>query len=161
MPCKIYGHLEADGQPAFCLPFVVPRPDEMQFGAIKQELLARFEAAYPSEAALKYEECCFWNQDFCPIPDRSAIALFAYDHNDFFLRPLPEGAATSALGESQEKRGELSYYYAHGRKNQSLVSRPTTGVSAAPAYPKREPLKVAPSAGDRTGVYNAKQSPFG
>merc|ERR1712232_1227770 len=53
----------------------------------------------------------------------------------------------------------MGYYYAHGRKNQSLVSRPATTVSAAPA--KREPLKVEPNAIDRTGMYNAKQSPFG
>jgi hypothetical protein len=132
----------------------------MQFGTIKQELLSRYELAYPNGAAsFKYEECCFWNQDFCPIPDRSAIALFAYEHNDFFLRPLPAGAATSALGASQEKRGELSYYYAHNRgSNQSLVAR--TAPAPTPAAPKREPLKLAPT-GDRTGVYNSKQSPFG
>jgi hypothetical protein len=161
-PCKIYGHIDTAGRHEFCQPFVIPRPDEMQFGTIKQEFLARFEAAHPNEASLKYEECCFWNQDCCPIPDRSAIALFAYEHNDFFLRLLPasQREATTSLGASQEKRGELSYYYAHNQRNQSLISRPSAVASVAPAQPKREPLKVAPT-GDRTGIYNSKQSPFG
>merc|ERR1740117_444422 len=80
---------------------------------------------------------------------------------DFFLRPLPEGASDAgALSANREKKGELSYYYAHDRQKQSLISKPqSTAVSASSFAPtaRRDPVKAAPG-----GVrFNAKQSPFG
>lgn len=159
MPCKIYGHVDVDGQPQFCLPVEVPRPEDAQFGSVKQTLLTQFKAAYPDEATLDYNECCFWNQDRCPIPDRAPISVFAWEHNDFFLRRLPEGVDASALASSHQKAGELSYYYAHNRSKQSLVSRPpaSTSLAAAP----REPLKVKQMPAAGSSRFNAKQSPFG
>merc|ERR1719240_2523720 len=56
--------------------------------------------------------------------------------------------------------GELSYYYAHDRQKQSLVSRPqATSVSASSfAQPiKRDPIAAAPG----STRFNNKQSPFG
>jgi len=142
------------------MPMDVPRPEDMHFSTVKQAFLGQYSALYPDEAPVDYTECCFWNQDLCPIPDRSTVALFAWEHNDFFLRLLPEGAdAAGALAASREKRGELSYYYAHNRSNQSLISRPVSKVAAPAPQPKREPLKVAATSGGTR--FNAKQSPFG
>jgi len=138
----------------------VGRPEEMQFGTLKQALLREFTERYPSEGQLDYDGCCFWNQDYCPIPDRSAIAVYAWEHNDFFLRELPgsgDGDASGALKASREKRGELSYYYAHDRDRRSLISKPqatTTGYPAAERQPIQAPAVQA-------GGHNSKQSPFG
>eukprot|EP00928_Gymnodinium_smaydae_P061821 TRINITY_DN45808_c0_g1_i1.p1 TRINITY_DN45808_c0_g1~~TRINITY_DN45808_c0_g1_i1.p1 ORF type:complete len:277 (-),score=74.57 TRINITY_DN45808_c0_g1_i1:76-906(-) len=163
MPCKVYGHVDVGGRPPLCVPFDVQRPEEEKFGALKQALLARLALLHPEAEPLDYGDCCFWNQDSCPIPDRSPVAVFAWEHNDFFLRPLPEGdGAAGALAASREKRGELSYYYAHDRRQQSLVSRPAAAaVAPAPAaVQQREPLRVSPSDAG-AGKFNAKQSPFG
>lgn len=121
---------------------------------MKHELIEQFKVQFPNEAHLDYEECCFWNQDNCAIADRAPVALFMWEHNDFFLRPLPQGPQAGALKASREKRGELSYYYAHNRQ-EGLISK---APAAAPAT--REPLKVVAKTegGPR---FNAKQSPFG
>eukprot|EP00971_Amphidinium_carterae_P127963 2534421-Amphidinium_carterae.1 len=36
-------------------------------------------------------------QDSCPIPDKAAIAAWVWEHNDFFLRRLPEESGTRSL----------------------------------------------------------------
>jgi len=159
MACKVYAHLDLEGRPAFALPVQVGRPEDTQFGTLKQALLREFAERYPSESQLEYDGCCFWNQDYCPIPDRSAVAVYAWEHNDFFLRELPgaDDDASGALKASREKRGELSYYYAHDRDQRSLVSKPQATTTGYPAV-EREAIK-APAAA--AGVYNSKQSPFG
>lgn len=155
---KVYAHLDWAGQPGLTLPVEVGRPEETQFGALKQALLTKLYEQFPNSEHIDYTQCCFWNQEFCPIADRAAIAVYAWEHNDFFLRPLPEGTTQSgALKASQEKRGGLSYYYAHDRGGNSLVSRPP--AAAPPVQPvNREPIQM------HTGVekrFNTKQSPFG
>jgi hypothetical protein len=130
---------------------------------MKQALIERYTTQFPEQAALDYNELCFWNQDNCPIADRSTIAVYAWEHMDFFLRPLPEGVAGSAgaLSASREKWGEHSYYYAHDRQKQSLVSRPQATVVPASSFgptPRREPVSVAAPTATR---FNNKQSPFG
>mmetsp|Transcript_73969 Transcript_73969/g.128339 ORF Transcript_73969/g.128339 Transcript_73969/m.128339 type:complete len:278 (+) Transcript_73969:102-935(+) len=162
-PCKIYTHLDAAGLPSFCLPIDVARPEDMQFGTVKQAFLGRYGEQFPDEATLDYNEYCFWNQEHCPIPDHSPIAVYSWEHNDFFLRPLPAGAAGRGgeLAANREKRGELSYYYAHDRQKQSLVSRPQSmAVSAANETEKRQPLKASAAAAG-SSKFNNRQSPFG
>lgn len=161
MPCKIYAHLDVDGRQPFSLPVHVQRPEDFRFGSVKQTLIDQYTQKFPDEEPVDYSTHCFWNQDYCPIADKSAIAVYAWEHNDFFLRALPEGeSADSALTASREKRGELSYYYAHDRKNASLVSRvPAASSSSAVAAPAREPLKSAVTV--TSGKFNTKQSPFG
>jgi len=162
MPSKVYVHYDIQDQPPLSMPVEIGRPEEMQFGTIKQALISHYGAQFPDQAALDYNSLCFWNQDNCPIADRASVAVYSWEHMDFYLRPLPEGAAgdAGALSASREKMGELSYYYAHDRQRQPLVSRPqTTAVSAssyAPA-PRQAPPKVTP--GGKT--FNNKQSPFG
>lgn len=162
MGCRVYAHLEVEGRTAFAVPVQVQRPEETQFGTIKQELLRAHLSRFPDEQSVEYGDCCFWNQDLCPIPDRSSVAVHCWEHNDFFLRPLPQGASSAgALQASQKTCGELSYYYAHDRGQQSLISKPQQSLAAAPA-PKREPLK-APGAEitSKPARHNFKQSPFG
>lgn len=162
MPCKIYAHIEVEERPCFALPIQVGRPEETQFGTIKDALLKEYSERFPDEGGIDYESHCFWNQDFCPIPDGSSVALFSSEHNDFFLRPLPHGeGASGALRDSREKRGELSYYYAHDRQRQSLISKPQVQAAAAvaSAVPERVPVKAPPLS--TAAHYNTKQSPFG
>lgn len=166
MPCKVYAHLDIQGQPGVTLPVEIARPEETQFGVVKQALLRHCATQCGGQEPVDYGACCFWNQDSCPIADRAAIAVYAWEHNDFFLRHLPEGAsATGALAASQKERGEFSYYYAHDRGQQSLVGgvRAPAAASAAPAAAaaavERRPLGVAAAAG--RGGFNYKQSPFG
>lgn len=163
MPCKVYAHLDVEGHPAITLPVQVPRPEETQFGTIKQAFLRHYASGCPEHQPIEYGDCCFWNEDFCPIADRTPLAMYAWEHNDFFLRPLPEGTAgaTGALAASRKERGDLSYYYAHDRGRQSLISKPqaTTMGSIAPTTPPREPMKAKPAQG--SARFNFKQSPFG
>jgi len=159
MAFKVYLHCDPEGGPPFSLPVTVARLEDTQFGTVKQAFMRQYEARFPGQAALEYDKYCFWNQDHCPIPDRAPIAVYSWEHNDFFLGPLPSGGggAAGALATSQKKRGELSYYYAHGQR-QPLVSRPQAAPAAAPALP-REQIK-GPAAG-AAPAFNAKQSPFG
>eukprot|EP00929_Paragymnodinium_shiwhaense_P022509 TRINITY_DN14367_c0_g1_i2.p1 TRINITY_DN14367_c0_g1~~TRINITY_DN14367_c0_g1_i2.p1 ORF type:complete len:274 (-),score=76.17 TRINITY_DN14367_c0_g1_i2:252-1073(-) len=160
MPCKIYAHLDLEGRTPFSLPLQVQRPEDALFGNVKQALIQQYAQKFPDEEPVDYNKHCFWNEDRCAIADRSAVAVYVCEHNDFFLRALPEGAASeSALKASQQKRGELSYYYAHNRKTASLVSKVPAAAAAAPPAAPREPLKnpVVTTA----GKFNTKQSPFG
>mmetsp|Transcript_92743 Transcript_92743/g.262276 ORF Transcript_92743/g.262276 Transcript_92743/m.262276 type:complete len:265 (-) Transcript_92743:83-877(-) len=151
MPCKIYVHTEFDGRPDLTLPTEIPRPEEATFGTLKQSLLTEYAARYPQEAALEYGKCCFWNQDGVPIPDRSPVAAFLWEHNDFVLRPLSEDQeALSALQASRKERGELSYYYAHDRRSQAAPVAPQPAPSPAPTAAVAQPKS-----------FNPKQSPFG
>ncbi|CAJ1442840.1 unnamed protein product, partial [Effrenium voratum] len=159
MTCKVYAHVDVAGHPSFALPIQVGRPEETQFGTLKQALLdfARKSGDVDAEGEMAYEKLCFWNQDLCPIPDRSPVAAFAWEHNDFFLRPLPRNAdgSAGALKASREKRGELSYYYAHNRDRGAFIAKPqaTSQVERKP-----EPIKVPVETSTR---FNPKQSPFG
>mmetsp|Transcript_71642 Transcript_71642/g.133937 ORF Transcript_71642/g.133937 Transcript_71642/m.133937 type:complete len:274 (-) Transcript_71642:71-892(-) len=160
MACKVYAHVEVDGHSAVTLPVSVAKPSDVQFASIKQALLSHHAAHCPNEEPIEYNACCFWNQDSCPIPDKAAVAAWVWEHNDFFLRALPQEAdaeGKGALATSQKTRGELSYYYAHDRaRTNTLVSKPPSGVTAtAPAPPRPKPQFAA------TGTYNSKQSPFG
>lgn len=162
--CKVYVHLDLAEWPAVTLPVEVPRPEATQFGTIKQAFLKHCTAACPDQAPLQYDACCFWNHEFCPIADRAPVAMHSWEHNDFFLRLLPEGetAASSALAASRQERGELSYYYAHDRSQQkSLVSKPRAAQAASTpaATESRAPLAAKPGGGK--GAFNFKQSPFG
>lgn len=156
MPCRVYVHFDEAGYKACTSPVEVSRPADMQFGTVKQAFIGKIVADNPDMAAPNYGEYCFWNQDSCPIADQTPIATFAWEHNDFFLRPLPaEGSAGGALDSSQRKKGELSYYYAHDRGGQRpLTSNPP--ASAMPAAP-RNPVPQAKG----PKVFNSKQSPFG
>jgi len=159
--CKLYVHLDIEGKPPLTLPVKVPRPEETQFGSLKQSFISQYLALSPNAGALDYNDCCFWNQDFCPIADKCAVALHAWEHNDFFLRKLPfdsDEGNSGALASSQKQRGELSYYYAHDRQgaSQPLVSKPQT-VAMTPPQPT--PVAAPPSSGITT--FNNKQSPFG
>jgi len=153
-----------EGRPNVTIPVDVPKPEDMQFGTIKQAFLKHCLAQYPDQAVINYDECCFWNQEYCPIADRTPVAVHSWEHNDFFLRPLPDGAAGagSKLAASQKERGELSYYYAHDRGQQSLVSKPQAVVAQVPAYvpAPRAPISTANPA-SQGGHFNYKQSPFG
>lgn len=145
------------------MPVDVLRPEEMRFGAVKQAFLGHHAAQFLDQGTpVEYDNCCFWNQDSFPIPDRAPIAAYCWEHNDFYLRDLPasEQEAAGALAASREKRGELSYYYAHDRqaKQPALVSRPQAGETFRPAA--REPVRSAAPAAGATR-FNAKQSPFG
>jgi len=162
MPYKLYVHYDVQDQPPLSIPLELARPEDMQFGTIKQALITRYAEQFPGAAALDYNQHCFWNQDNCPIADRATVAVYAWEHMDFFLRPLPEGAAggDGALGASREKKGELSYYYAHDRQKLSLISKPQSAAVSASSFapaPRREPVQAAPG-GAR---FNNKQSPFG
>lgn len=131
-PCKVYAHIDEEGKPAFTLPVHVQRPEEMQFGTVKQATLGEYATKFP-DAAVDYQDYCFWANDTCPIADRCPVALYAWEHNDFFLRPLPEQMSTdSALAASNKKKGELSYYYAHDRATAGLISKPQTFAPAQP-----------------------------
>ncbi|CAE8638030.1 unnamed protein product, partial [Polarella glacialis] len=158
----VYAHLDLEGRPAFTLPIEVSAPQETQFGTIKQVFLKHFAVRFPSEELPDYGGYCFWNQDNCPIADRTAIAVHAWEHNDFFLRPLPAGAAgadSGALKDSRAKKGEMSYYYAHDRDRRPLVSKPQALAAAAAPPPARKPIQAPSSAAG--GKFNPKQSPFG
>lgn len=163
--CKVYVHYDVQGAAPLTLPVQVARPEELQFGTVKQALIGRYSELFPDEVAPQYDKCCFWNQDNCPIADRSSVAVYAYDHMDFFLRPLPEDAADAqdgALAASREKMGELSYYYAHDRQKNSLVSKPQSMPVAASSFApiqRRQPV-ITPQAPGQT-KFNNKQSPFG
>jgi len=164
MGCRVYAHLELDGRPPFSLPVDVRQPAEAQFGTVKQAVLKKFAASFPDEPPVEYNECCFWNQDSCPIADGSPVAQFAWEHNDFFLRHLPGGGGDgSALADSQKKRGELSYYYAHDRgRRQQLISKPQAAETAVAPPRPREPLASGqPVGGGAASSFNTKQSPFG
>lgn len=157
MPCKVYAHLDVQGRTAFALPFEVAKPEETQFGTIKQAFLKHASERYPDEEALAHSNCCFWNQDYCPIPDHASVAVFAWEHNDFFLRALPSDflSDSGALKASREKRGELSYYYAHNRDRRPLISKPQVTAAQPTHQPIKAPVvKVGSS-------FNSKQSPFG
>lgn len=161
---KIYAHLDVEGRQPVTAPVTVPRPEEMQFGTIKQAFLNYCASQRPEEGALSYDSCCFWNHEHYPIADRTPIALHAWEHNDFFLRPLPEkiGAEDGALAASRKERGELSYYYAHDSRRGGLVSKPQAtsaipAVAPKPAAVPRAPLSNAP----KSKGFNSKQSPFG
>jgi len=158
MTCKVYTHADVGGYPTFALPIQVGRPEETQFGTLKEALLKEIGRRATDASELEYDKLCFWNQDLCPIPDSCSVAAFAWEHNDFFLRPTPTSDSTgSALNDSRAKRGELSYYYAHNRDRRSLIAKPQ-----ATSQPARlpEPVKVAPAhAGPKQ--FNTKQSPFG
>eukprot|EP00933_Yihiella_yeosuensis_P001661 TRINITY_DN10278_c0_g1_i1.p1 TRINITY_DN10278_c0_g1~~TRINITY_DN10278_c0_g1_i1.p1 ORF type:complete len:278 (-),score=59.25 TRINITY_DN10278_c0_g1_i1:46-879(-) len=164
MACKVYAHLEVEGRPAYALPIDIARPGDTQFGSVKQALLQNFAERFPDENQPQYGDHCFWNQDNCPIADHASVAVYAWEHNDFFLRPLPEDAVeakSGALKASRERRGELSYYYAHNRDRRPLIGKPQAVASGYPSAvaKAREPIKavsVAAGAG-----YNSKQSPFG
>mmetsp|Transcript_57746 Transcript_57746/g.146514 ORF Transcript_57746/g.146514 Transcript_57746/m.146514 type:complete len:276 (-) Transcript_57746:72-899(-) len=162
MPCKVYAHLDIQGYAPVTLPLEVPRPEDTQFGSIKQAFLQHCADQNSGTDPIEYNDCCFWNQDCCPIADRVPIAVHAWEHNDFFLRLLPAGAGGSALDASHKERGELSYYYAHNRGGASLVSKPQAAAAApaAAAPVAREPIKTAPL-GPAAGRFNFKQSPFG
>lgn len=163
MPSKVYVHYDVQDHAPLTLPVEIARPEEMQFGTIKQALIGRYSELFPDEAALDYNELCFWNQDNCPIADRATVAVYSWDHMDFWLRPLPDGAAgaAGALSASREKMGELSYYYAHDRQKQSLVSRPQTTAVSTSSY--SAPTRQAPIPTSAPGEkrFNSKQSPFG
>ena len=152
MTCKVYAHLDIGGQPNFVLPIHVGRPEETQFGTLKQTFLQEFERRFSPQ--LGYDNLCFWNQDLCPIPDRSAVAAFAWEHNDFFLRPLPQSAECGALKASREKRGELSYYYAHNQDRGTFISKPQATMTVT----KPEPIRTSV---ENKIKFNPKQSPFG
>ncbi|CAL1153634.1 unnamed protein product [Cladocopium goreaui] len=155
MTCKVYAHLEVAKLPSFVLPIHVGRPEETQFGTLKQTFLQEFQQRFSdsNDANLDYDKLCFWNQDVCPIPDRSSVASFAWEHNDFFLRLLPESADLGALKASREKRGELSYYYAHNHDRGAFISKPQVTVQTTP-----EPIHVPV---ENQTKFNPKQSPFG
>mmetsp|Transcript_36652 Transcript_36652/g.77897 ORF Transcript_36652/g.77897 Transcript_36652/m.77897 type:complete len:278 (-) Transcript_36652:27-860(-) len=165
MACKIYAHLEVDGFEPIVAPIEIPKPEEMQFGTLKDAFIKYCARQNKGVEPMGYDQCCFWNQDDCPIADRASVALFAWEYNDFFLKQLPERNDHSALSSSQKERGELSYYYAHNRGHGSLVSKPQTlksvqtQPSAAPTAPTALPSASAVSSG--VGHFNTKQSPFG
>jgi len=162
MACKVYAHLDVEGRQQVTAPVMVPRPAEMQFGTIKQAFLEYCAAQHPEEGAMDYDTCCFWNQDHCPIADRTPVAMHVWEHNDFFLRPLPEraNAESSALAASRKERGELSYYYAHDKRYGSgLVSKPQATAAIAPAPVAATPAPIQAPAGQKG--FNFKQSPFG
>lgn len=159
MPCKVYAHLDLEGFTPFTLPIHVAKPEETQFGTLKQALLQQAAPAFPVDVQPQYGDYCFWNQEWCPIPDHTSVAVYAWEHNDFFLRPLPQSAGGNALRASREQRGELSYYYAHNRGKGSLITKPQIlPTVTAPAAPERKPLQaVVPG----KPQFNPKQSPFG
>jgi len=160
MSCRVYAHVDLEGHLPFVLPIDVARPADTQFGTLKQELINRYTASYPDQPTVVYESHCFWNDYCCPIADRSVISLYVWEHNDFFLRQLPAGleSASGALTASQEKRGELSYYYAHNQPKTSLVSKPkVTPATSSTQEAVRKPVEAPPA--DRQ--FNYKQSPFG
>ncbi|CAE7240753.1 PRIM1, partial [Symbiodinium natans] len=157
MTCKVYAHVDVGGYPSFALPIQVGRPEETQFGTLKQALLKEIAQRVTNASELDYDTLCFWNQDLCPIPDSCSVAAFAWEHNDFFLRPTPASdSAGSALNESRAKRGELSYYYAHNRDRRSLIAKPQ-----ATSQPARLPMPVKVVAPSGPTKFNTKQSPFG
>jgi len=161
MVCKIYAHVDIEGRPEVTLPIEVPRPEDTQFGTLKQALLRHYAAQAAQAEPIEYGECCFWNQDRFPIADRTALAVHLWEHNDFFLRPLPAGAqGASALKESQKARGDLSYYYAHDRGHQSLISKPQALSGAGAAAPAPRPIDASRLPAG-AGAFNYKQSPFG
>ena len=85
------------------------------------------------------------------------MATFTWEHNDFFLRRLPlssDASKLSAFNASQQQRGELSYYYAHNRGVQPLVSQAPAPVE------ERAPLSQRPAPAGAV-KFNSKQSPFG
>lgn len=151
--------MDVEGRPPITLPLEVQKPEDTQFGTVKQAFLRHCTAQSADLEPLEYGSCCFWNQDMCPIPDRAPVAVHAWEHNDFFLRPLPEGAAgaTGALAASRKERGDLSYYYAHDRGQRSLISKPQA-MALAPQPPPRVPIKAAAPPSTQ---FNYKQSPFG
>lgn len=152
-PCKLYAHIDEEGKPPFTLPVAVARPEEMQFGTVKQAILTEYANQFP-ENAVDYQDYCFWNSQTCPIADKCPVALHAWEYNDFFLRPIPEEMSKdSAMADSHQKKGELSYYYAHDRGSRGLISKPQT---FAPAEPPKKIQAPVNSKG-----YNTKQSPFG
>ena len=155
MTCKVYAHLDLAKLPSFVLPIHVGRPEETQFGTLKQTFLEEFQRRFSdNDSNLAYDKLCFWNQDVCPIPDRSSVASFAWEHNDFFLRLLPETADSGALKASREKRGELSYYYAHNHGQGTFISKPQVTVPQT----KPEPIHIPV---ENKTKFNPKQSPFG
>jgi len=161
MPCKVYAHLDLDGRPTFTLPIEISRPEETAFGTLKLAFLEQYTARFPQESAVEDATCCFWNQDSCPLPDRSPVAVYLWEHNDFFLRALPAGAqSANALAASQQERGELSYYYAHDRQRGLRVPAPKPqDVPVSDAAPTRAPIQAPPAAASKG--FNTKQSPFG
>lgn len=180
MTVKIYAHFddEVGTKPPYTMPFALARPEDVQFGSIKKALIDKYNGLFPPSFALNYQDLCFYNDDNCPIPDSSPVPSYAWEHNDFFLKPLPdhlqEKTADRAMELSQQRKGELSYYYAHDRKNRSLVSKPqpgpAPGAARAPSPPVVQPAERSASsvnnaaAGEALPKYtkpNARQSPFG
>jgi len=156
MTVKVYAHFDGDGMPQFTLPINVHRPEDTQFGTLKQSFLEKYAQLNPN-GRLASSEYCFWNQDHCPIADRCPVATFTWEHNDFFLRRLPlssDASKLSAFNASQQQRGELSYYYAHNRGVQPLVSQAPAPVE------ERAPLSQRPAPAGAV-KFNSKQSPFG
>merc|ERR1719253_858496 len=142
---RVYAHLEGPQTVAI----EVDDPASALWGQVKRRAL---EACDLGE---KYQQVCFYNEDQCPIADRSAVLTYleSSSHGDFWLRPLPD-SAENALGDSHKKKKDLSYYYAHDR-NKQLVSQVAGPARAAAPVPVR--AKATPSG----PVTNTRHSPFG
>lgn len=158
MSCKVYVHIEEANRQPFTLPVEISNPVDTQFGTLKQTFIQHYNQQVSQEDQIDYSSWCLWNQDFCPIADKTVLPMFAWEHNDFFLRPMPVDEQSGALVSSQKNRGDLSYYYAHNRSNKPLISKPQNIVSApVQQSTQHQKVKVAP----RSKEFNFKQSPFG
>eukprot|EP00451_Oxyrrhis_marina_P002716 CAMPEP_0204273020 /NCGR_PEP_ID=MMETSP0468-20130131/22418_1 /ASSEMBLY_ACC=CAM_ASM_000383 /TAXON_ID=2969 /ORGANISM="Oxyrrhis marina" /LENGTH=266 /DNA_ID=CAMNT_0051248943 /DNA_START=18 /DNA_END=818 /DNA_ORIENTATION=+ len=153
MTVKIYAHYE-DGpsESSVTVPVEVSSVDTAMWGSVKTAVIEAYAAKSGND--LPFEDYCLYNSLGCPIADKQSVALFVDEDNDFFLRPLPEGAkaTSSALASSTKTKGELSYYYAHGTRSNLVGKKEQFAVQKPP-----EKLSVAPKA----PVINRRQSPFG
>jgi hypothetical protein len=144
---RVYAHLDAADE-GFTLPVDIVDPIDAKFSQVKKCFLDYL--ASKGAAAPKYEDVCFYNDVKLPIADSSTVATFLDEHNDFFLRSLPD--RDSALGANIRSKKDLSYYYAHEKRK--LVSKP-------PPDAPREATVRGPPIPLRPQGQNMRQSPFG
>ncbi|CEM02381.1 unnamed protein product [Vitrella brassicaformis CCMP3155] len=148
---KVHVHYEEQGHaPWHSTAIFDCQSDDLKLGTLKQAFITHFNdkvLSQPSDASvsappapLKYEDWCLTNHQHAPMPDAGFICTWVDPMADIFIRPVAEFAAAqdTAIQDNIKKKGELSYYYAHGAPaSRSIVSKTAASVSVSAPPPQQ------------------------
>eukprot|EP00919_Chromeraceae_sp_WS-2016_P056658 GHVR01134475.1.p1 GENE.GHVR01134475.1~~GHVR01134475.1.p1 ORF type:complete len:208 (+),score=43.49 GHVR01134475.1:55-678(+) len=118
---RIYGHIGEDG---YTLPISI-QSDDISVGYLKNCFLKEYiqhKLKYDN-IVIKPDRYVVWTSDHVPLNDKAMVISRVSNMDDIFLSKTTN-IHDSHINQSQ-KRGDLSYYYAHPQKSIHLL--PTGG----------------------------------